>query len=113
MNPEAISHPIRARIAISSAATREEAHRIAHALLEARIAACVNIVEHIHSIYRWQEEVEEADEVMLFIKTTEDHLIAVEETLKTLHSYQLPEFVVLPVVGGSLAYLQWLTTSVR
>lgn len=113
MNLEVDSVPINARIALTTAANREEAHRIANALVETGLAACVNIVESVHSIYRWKEKVEQVAEVMLWIKTTEDKLSALEQTLKTLHSYELPELVVLPVVGGSAPYLQWIQASVR
>lgn len=113
MNVEVDSGVMDIRIALTTTANREEADRIALALVETRLAACVNIVEGVHSVYRWKERVEQAAEVLLLIKTTEDKLSSVEQTLKTLHSYELPELVVLPVVGGSLPYLQWIQTSVR
>jgi periplasmic divalent cation tolerance protein len=101
------------RIVLSTASSKDEAHTIARTLVERRLAACVNIVEGVHSVYRWQENVEEADEAILVVKTTEGRLAALEETLKALHSYELPEFLVLTVSGGSDSYLQWIRTSVR
>ncbi len=100
-------------IVLSTAGSKDEADRIAHALVERRLAACVNMVPGARSVYRWKEQVEEAEEVILLIKTTEDKLAALEETLKTLHSYELPEFIVLGVSGGSESYLQWIRSSVR
>jgi periplasmic divalent cation tolerance protein len=101
------------RIVLSTASSKDEAHTIARTLVERRLAACVNIVEGVHSVYRWQENVEEADEAILVVKTTEGRLAALEETLKALHSYELPEFLVLTVSGGADSYLQWIRTSVR
>jgi periplasmic divalent cation tolerance protein len=101
------------RIVLSTASSRDEAHTIARILVERRLVACVNIVEGVHSVYRWQEKVEDEEEAILVIKTTEGRLAALEETIKALHSYELPEFVVLTVSGGSNSYLQWIRTSVR
>lgn len=101
-----------AKIAISMS-TIEEAPALARMLVERSLAACVNILPGARSVYRWQGKIEEADEAMLVIKTTEDNVPLVEEALKSLHSYELPEFVVLNVDGVSDAYLQWIQSSVR
>jgi periplasmic divalent cation tolerance protein len=96
------------RIVLTTASSRAEAGRIAHALVEARLAACVNLVENIRSVYRWQGQVEQAEEVLLLIKTGEPLLPALQQKIHELHSYELPEFLVLPVAGGSAPYLHWL-----
>lgn len=101
-----------ARIAISTAASLEEAERIASSLVEEHLAACVNLIPQIKSIYRWQGELEESSEVLLIIKTTTACLPALQSTLHSLHSYSVPEFLVLDVASGSPAYLQWILDSV-
>ena len=101
-----------AKIAITMS-TLEEALALARMLVEQRLAACVNILPGARSIYRWKEKIEEAEEAMLVIKTTAANILLVEEALKSLHSYELPEFVVFDVDGVSDAYLQWIQSSVR
>lgn len=101
-----------ARIAISTAGSMEEAERIASALVEQHLAACVNLIPQIKSIYRWQGEMEEASETLLIIKTTAPRLHALEATLRSLHSYSVPEFLVLDIASGSPAYLNWILESV-
>jgi periplasmic divalent cation tolerance protein len=101
------------RIALTTVGNRSDGERIARALVESRLAACVNIVGSIHSVYRWDGKVEESDEYLLMIKTTEARIASLAEALKALHSYELPEFVVLPVASGSDAYLRWIEGSVR
>ena len=101
------------RIILSTAGSREEADRLASALVERRLAACVNVVGPVASTYRWQGKVERADEFLLLIKTTAAQFVAVAAAIKELHSYELPECVELAVTAGSDAYLQWITESVK
>jgi periplasmic divalent cation tolerance protein len=101
------------RLVLTTAASNDEAHKIARALLEGRLAACVNIVSKIESIYRWQGKVEESEEFLLIIKTTEAALERLQEAIRELHSYELPECIVLPVVDGSQPYLNWIAASVE
>ena len=100
-----------ARIVLSTTSSREEAQRIARTLVEERLAACVNLVENVTSIYRWKGAVEESLEIMLIIKCNVEKLAAIETRLHQMHSYDVPEFLVLPVEGGSSAYLRWLRES--
>jgi periplasmic divalent cation tolerance protein len=86
----------------------EEAGRIARALVEERLAACVNQVPALRSTYRWQGQVEQSNEELLIIKTRRDLLASVEKRVRELHSYDLPELIALPIIEGSLEYLQWL-----
>jgi periplasmic divalent cation tolerance protein len=102
-----------ARLALTTVADREEAERIAHALVEERLAACVNIASGVRSVYRWQGAVETADEVLLLIKTTVQNIDKLRIRLHELHSYDLPEFLVLEVAGSSQEYLDWITASLR
>src|SRR5580704_6584886 len=101
------------RIVLSTCADREQAERIAHRLVEQQVAACVNILPGVQSIYRWQGKVEIAAEVQMLVKTSADLVPEVESTIASLHSYDVPEFLVLPVFGGSHAYLAWLRDSLR
>jgi periplasmic divalent cation tolerance protein len=101
-----------ARIVVSTAGSAEEAARIARELIERRLAACASRMPGLVSIYRWQGAVEETGEVLLLIKTSMERLPALEAALRELHSYEVPEFLVLPVLAGSSAYLEWLLSSV-
>jgi len=86
-----------------------EAKRIARAVVEARLAACVNILPGaVTSIYRWKGKVETATERLLLIKTSRKRLARLRAAVERLHSYDLPEFIALPVAGGSRGYLQWM-----
>ena len=99
------------RIVLTTAGSEEEAWKIARYLVENRLAACVNIIPQMRSIYRWQGKVEEADEWLLLIKTTERNFLAVSHAVKALHSYELPECVCIAIDDGSPSYLQWIEES--
>ncbi len=88
------------------------ADAIATALLEARLAACVNRIEGIESLYRWEGSIHKDREVLLLIKTTAVAFGEVESTISDLHPYELPEIIGVPVTQGSAPYLDWLTKSV-
>lgn len=100
------------RVVLTTAGSAEEANKIAEALVERRLAACVNVVGPIASVYRWKEKVERAQEWLLVIKTTAGVADTVGDAIKELHSYELPECVVLPIDGGSEAYLEWVGENV-
>src|SRR5438445_650107 len=76
--------------------------------LEKKLAACANIVSGVESIYRWQGKVERANEVLVIIKTAGTRLRELEREVKRLHSYDVPEFIAFPIVGGSKEYLKWI-----
>jgi periplasmic divalent cation tolerance protein len=99
------------QIVLSTCADREQAERIAHRLVEQHLAACVNILPGVQSIYRWQGAVESGEEVLMLIKTSTARAQEVQSTIASLHSYEVPEFLVLSVLGGSNAYLAWLGAS--
>ena len=96
------------RIILTTAGSHREARKIARALVELRLAACVNIVPKVESVYRWQGKVETAQEWMLIIKTSQKRYKAVEKVIKQLHSYDLPECISIAVETGSKEYLKWL-----
>jgi periplasmic divalent cation tolerance protein len=100
------------RIVLTTTASEEEARRIARSLVDRRLAACVNIVPQITSIYRWQSAVEEAREWLLIVKTTAADFGQVREAIEELHSYEVPECLCLAIEDGSPAYLQWIAESV-
>jgi periplasmic divalent cation tolerance protein len=101
------------RIVLSTTSSQEEARKIAHALVDQKIAACVNIVPSVESIYRWEGKVETAQEFLLIIKTIEPALERLLDVVCDLHSYGVPEVVVLGVLEGNPAYLRWIGESVR
>ena len=96
------------RVALATAPDVEVAARIAHALVDERLAACANLVPQVRSIYRWQGRVEDDTEVLMVIKTRADRVAALADRLRALHPYEVPELLVLPVVGGLAPYLAWL-----
>ena len=100
------------RLVLTTCGSLEEARRIAQELIGRRLAACVNIVPQIESIYRWQGEVETATEWLLIIKTTSDAFETLRDSLGKLHSYDVPECVEITIEDGSAAYLEWIGNSV-
>ena len=100
------------RIVLTTAGSEEEARRIANQLVERRLAACVNIVPRIESIYRWKDKVQEAEELLLVIKTTEAAFARVRDAIAELHSYDVPECIALAIEDGSAPYLKWISESI-
>lgn len=95
-------------LVLTNAPDRATAERIARHLVETRVAACVNILASCRSVYRWQGAVEEADEVPLLVKTITDRYPAVEQAIRALHPYEVPEIVALDITHGLPAYLGWV-----
>ena len=95
-------------VVFSTCGSAEEAGKVASALVEARVAACVNIVPGIRSVYRWKGAVEEAEEWLLVIKTRRELVSRLMVELRKVHSYEVPEAVALPIVEGLPEYLDWL-----
>jgi periplasmic divalent cation tolerance protein len=99
-------------VVLSSVGTAEDAARIARALVERRLAACVNVLPGVRSWYRWKGAVEEDEERLLVIKTRRDRFEALREALVALHPYELPEAIAFPVEAGHAPYLAWLDEAV-
>jgi periplasmic divalent cation tolerance protein len=89
------------------------AERLARTLVDARIAACVQLLPGVRSVYRWEGAVEAADEVLLLVKTWDDRLGALTEAIRAAHPYALPEIMAVPAVGGLAAYLDWVRDETR
>lgn len=95
-------------VVFMTAATGEEATRLADMLVGAHLAACVQIMPEMESVYRWQGKVERQAEVLLIAKTTRGKFDELEREVRALHSYDTPEIVAVPIVAGSTPYLEWL-----
>ena len=103
-----------ARIVLLTCANPLQAKLIARTVVEKRLAACVNILRSpVESHYRWKGKVENARELLLIVKTTAKNLPGLEREVKRLHSYDVPEFLVIAVAGGSYDYLNWMCDSVK
>ena len=100
-------------VVLVTVASLKEARRIARNLVEARLAACVNMAQPVESIYRWQGKIENSRERLLVIKTSREIFAEVEAAIRKLHSYSNPEIICLPIIDGSREYLDWLAASVK
>jgi periplasmic divalent cation tolerance protein len=96
-------------VVLVTCGSEEEAIRIAHSLVEERLAACVNLVSPIRSVYRWEGKICDEKEWLLLIKTQKKKFDDLEKRVKSLHSYSVPEIIALPIIQGSSSYLEWLT----
>ena len=94
-----------------TAPSEDAAVVISHALVEQKLAACVNIVRNIRSIYSWQGKIEDDAEVLMIVKTQKKHFDALSEKVKELHNYDVPEIIALPILMGSKDYLEWIKAS--
>jgi len=95
-------------VVLSTCDSDEHASTLARHLVDKRLAACVNILPGVRSIYRWQDKTEEASEFLLVIKTSRERFTALRAEIEKVHTYEVPEVVALPIVDGSEAYLGWL-----
>ena len=100
-------------LASTTTAKAEDAGKIAMQLVERKLAACVQIVEPITSVYRWQGKIESEREILLLIKSTQDLIPDIAELLDEIHPYEVPELVATPIIEGSASYLRWLEDSVQ
>ena len=100
-------------VVLMTAASVEEATKIADTLVESKLAACVQVLPEMHSIYLWKGEVERAREVLVIAKTTMAKFEGLQSQLRAIHSYETPEIIALPIVAGSEDYLKWLTSSLE
>jgi periplasmic divalent cation tolerance protein len=99
-------------VALTTVAAEEDAVRLARGLLDRRVAACVNIVPGVRSLYRWKGAIEDDREHLLVIKTSADRYPALSEAIEEIHPYEVPELLALPIEAGGKRYLSWLASSV-
>lgn len=95
-------------VVVVSCGSAKEAHRIARALVRKKLAACVNMIGPMKSVYRWKAKLQTGKEVLMLIKTTQKRFVLLEREIRRLHGYSTPEIIALPVVAGSKPYLDWL-----
>ena len=100
-------------VVLMTAANGEEAARLADLLIGAHLAACVQILPEMESVYRWQGKIERQPEILLIAKTARSKFDELEREVRALHSYETPEIIALPIVAGSAAYLDWLHASLK
>lgn len=100
-------------VVLVTAPTPERAAEIARAVVGERLAACGNVVAGLRSVYRWEGEVQEDEEVLLLLKTTRARFEALRERVLALHPYDVPEVIALPILAGSAAYLDWIDAETR
>jgi periplasmic divalent cation tolerance protein len=98
-------------VILITCANKKEARKIARELIRAKLAACVNIVDKVESIFRWQGRVERAREVLLVVKSSKSKLSALIKAVRKIHSYQVPEIIALPIIAGYRPYLEWIDES--
>ncbi len=101
-----------ALVVFCTCSSRDEALKLAHAVVSEEAAACVNIIPLVESVYRWEGKIESAQEVLLLIKTTRERFAALRDLLVKLHSYDTPEVIAVPVVAGLPKYLEWLGATI-
>ena len=95
-------------IVLTNFPDKQSAAACAEAMIERQLAACANVLSPCASIYRWQGKIESAEEIPLLIKTRQQHYERVEQLIKMMHPYELPEVIAIPITGGLPAYLQWI-----
>ena len=98
---------------ITTVSTEKEGRMIANELVQNKLAACVNIVPKVHSVYEWENQIQNDEELLLLIKTTKEREKDIYHTVESLHSYDTPELITIPINHGSQPYLQWLENSVQ
>lgn len=101
------------RLYLTTVQSKKDAKAIAEALLKYKAAACVNIVEKLTSMYMWQDKVCTDDEALLIIKSRADYFEKIKKIVLTLHKYDLPEFIEIPITNGSIEYLDWIDESLK
>lgn len=96
-----------------TASNNEEAKKIAEALIKNKLVACANMIENVTSVFWWEAKIDNAKEVLLIAKSKKAQLRKITSLVKSLHSYQVPEIIALPILGGYKPYLDWIDESLR
>ncbi len=100
-------------IVLVTVSSKQEAESIAQRLLEEKLIACANIVCHVSSLFHWEGKIDHADEAIIFMKTRKDLFEQLCKKVKSLHSYELPEIIALPIIAGSKSYLEWIDAALK
>ena len=100
-------------VVLITAANSGEASRIADLLVTNNLAACVQVLPGMQSVYSWKGQIEHAQEILLIAKTVADKFDALQDKVRSVHSYETPEIIAVPIVAGSKDYLKWLTSSLE
>ncbi|RKY31363.1 MAG: divalent-cation tolerance protein CutA [Candidatus Omnitrophota bacterium] len=100
-------------VILITAPERQEAEKIAQVLVEEKLAACVNIIADIHSIFWWEGKIDNSKETLLIIKTKKSRVKKLIKKVQSIHSYEVPEIITLPVIAGNKKYLNWIDESTR
>lgn len=100
-------------VVFCTAANKKEAGRIAKGLLKDKLCACVNIIDNVASLFRWQGKIDNAKESLLVIKTRRAVFAKLTKKIRSLHSYEVPEIIALPIIAGNKKYLEWIDESTR
>ena len=108
LNISATTSGADAMLVLSTVSSLDDGKKLAHALVEERLAACVTLQPNVTSVYEWKGAIEEESECLVFIKTRRKRLRALKQRLVELHSYDVPELIALPITDGSRAYLNWV-----
>jgi uncharacterized protein involved in tolerance to divalent cations len=106
-----INSAVDAIVVFITAGSADEAERLANMLVEKRLAACVQILPQIQSIYLWQDKIERQPEILLLVKTLPSKFVELEKEVRAHHSYETPEILAVPIKAGSEAYLEWLRST--
>ena len=100
-------------VVLVTASSKKEGQKLASCLLQEKLAACVNVIDGVNSLFRWQGKIDKAKEALLIIKTRKTLFNKLLKKVKSLHSYEVPEIVALPIIAGNKKYLDWIDDSTR
>ena len=100
-------------VVLVTAKDKKEAHKISVQLIKAKLAACVNIVDKVDSIFFWAGKIDQAKESLLMIKSKKEKLARIIKLVKSLHSYEVPEIIAIPIIAGDKPYLRWIDAALR
>jgi periplasmic divalent cation tolerance protein len=100
-------------VVLVTATSIKEAEKITRALLNKKLAACVNIINNINSYFWWNKKIEKAKETLLIIKTVKKNFAQLKKEIKSIHSYEVPEIIALPIIKGNKNYLDWIVASIK